>query len=229
MTRAGQPVRRRWLRRRRRVLRREGRRRVPAAAEHRHDVPEVVRLRDERLADNWPDVRTDCNGFYYLGIMDYARPAQHNNLFVTRTARSRPTGTPATSTPAPARSAETRAAALRAVQRWHGVPHGERVRAPHVRRHRVAGGAAAAADAVAELPVRHRACRSGTTTRPQPSTTAPSTRTGPTPAATGPSSTTTCGPRGRRTPTPLMIGDPHTSFYEGKPPSTTSSSMSPAI
>lgn len=30
----------------------------------------------------WPDVRTDSNGFYFLGIMDYPRPAPHNNVFV---------------------------------------------------------------------------------------------------------------------------------------------------
>ena len=35
-----------------------------------------------RTVCNWPDVRTDSNGFYYLGIMDYARPAPHNNMFV---------------------------------------------------------------------------------------------------------------------------------------------------
>jgi hypothetical protein len=31
---------------------------------------------------SWADVRADSNGFYYLGIMDYARPAPHNNVFV---------------------------------------------------------------------------------------------------------------------------------------------------
>ncbi|KAB2339513.1 hypothetical protein [Actinomadura rudentiformis] len=31
---------------------------------------------------SWFDVRTDANGFYYLGIMDYARPAPHNNVFI---------------------------------------------------------------------------------------------------------------------------------------------------
>jgi hypothetical protein len=31
---------------------------------------------------DWADVRTDSNGFYYLGIMDYPRPAPHNNLFI---------------------------------------------------------------------------------------------------------------------------------------------------
>ncbi|QXJ19519.1 hypothetical protein AGRA3207_000070 [Actinomadura graeca] len=30
----------------------------------------------------WPDVRTDANGFYYLSIMDYARVAPHDNVFV---------------------------------------------------------------------------------------------------------------------------------------------------
>lgn len=30
----------------------------------------------------WADVRTDSNGFYYLGIMDYERPAPHNNVFI---------------------------------------------------------------------------------------------------------------------------------------------------
>lgn len=31
---------------------------------------------------DWADVRTDSNGFYFLGIMDYPRPAPHNNVFV---------------------------------------------------------------------------------------------------------------------------------------------------
>jgi hypothetical protein len=31
---------------------------------------------------DWTDVRTDSNGFYYLGIMDYPRPAPHNNVFI---------------------------------------------------------------------------------------------------------------------------------------------------
>jgi hypothetical protein len=31
---------------------------------------------------DWTDVRTDSNGFYFLGIMDYPRPAPHNNVFV---------------------------------------------------------------------------------------------------------------------------------------------------
>jgi hypothetical protein len=31
---------------------------------------------------SWPDVRSDANGFYYLGIMDYDRPAPHNNVFI---------------------------------------------------------------------------------------------------------------------------------------------------
>jgi len=31
---------------------------------------------------SWVDVRKDSNGFYFLGIMDYARPAPHNNTFV---------------------------------------------------------------------------------------------------------------------------------------------------
>lgn len=31
---------------------------------------------------SWVDVRADSNGFYYLGIMDYARPAPHNNVFI---------------------------------------------------------------------------------------------------------------------------------------------------
>ena len=31
---------------------------------------------------SWTDVRTDSNGFYFLGIMDYPRPAPHNNVFV---------------------------------------------------------------------------------------------------------------------------------------------------
>ncbi|PRX97058.1 hypothetical protein [Allonocardiopsis opalescens] len=30
----------------------------------------------------WFDVTRDANGFYYLGIMDYARPAPHNNVFI---------------------------------------------------------------------------------------------------------------------------------------------------
>lgn len=35
-----------------------------------------------RPACSWTDVRTDSNGFYFLGIMDYPRPAPHNNVFV---------------------------------------------------------------------------------------------------------------------------------------------------
>lgn len=35
-----------------------------------------------RTPCNWADVRTDSNGFYFLGIMDYPRPAPHNNVFV---------------------------------------------------------------------------------------------------------------------------------------------------
>ena len=35
-----------------------------------------------RPACSWADVRTDSNGFYFLGIMDYPRPAPHNNVFV---------------------------------------------------------------------------------------------------------------------------------------------------
>ena len=31
---------------------------------------------------DWTNVRTDSNGFYYLGIADYARPAPRNNVFV---------------------------------------------------------------------------------------------------------------------------------------------------
>lgn len=31
---------------------------------------------------DWLNVRNDANGFYYLGIMDYARPAPHNNVFI---------------------------------------------------------------------------------------------------------------------------------------------------
>ena len=31
---------------------------------------------------NWTNVRTDSNGFYFLGIMDYPRPAPHNNVFI---------------------------------------------------------------------------------------------------------------------------------------------------
>jgi hypothetical protein len=31
---------------------------------------------------SWSDVRTDSNGFYFLGIMDYPRPAPHNNVFI---------------------------------------------------------------------------------------------------------------------------------------------------
>ncbi|GLZ03224.1 hypothetical protein Acsp03_06910 [Actinomadura sp. NBRC 104412] len=31
---------------------------------------------------SWADVRTDSNGFYYLGIMDYDRVAPHNNNFI---------------------------------------------------------------------------------------------------------------------------------------------------
>ena len=30
---------------------------------------------------DWRDVRTDSNGFSYLGIVDYSRPAPHNNIF----------------------------------------------------------------------------------------------------------------------------------------------------
>jgi hypothetical protein len=30
----------------------------------------------------WYDVRTDSNGFYFLGIMDYPRTAPHNNVFI---------------------------------------------------------------------------------------------------------------------------------------------------
>ncbi|GAB3474889.1 hypothetical protein GCM10027440_05940 [Nocardiopsis coralliicola] len=30
----------------------------------------------------WPDVTTDSNGFYFLSIMDYDRPAPHNNVFI---------------------------------------------------------------------------------------------------------------------------------------------------
>lgn len=30
----------------------------------------------------WLDVSRDSNGFYYLGIMDYPRPAPHNNVFI---------------------------------------------------------------------------------------------------------------------------------------------------
>jgi hypothetical protein len=30
----------------------------------------------------WFDVRTDSNGFYFLGIMDYPRTAPHNNIFI---------------------------------------------------------------------------------------------------------------------------------------------------
>ncbi len=31
---------------------------------------------------DWKNVRTDSNGFYYLGIMDYPKPAPHNNVFI---------------------------------------------------------------------------------------------------------------------------------------------------
>ncbi len=31
---------------------------------------------------HWTDARTDSNGFYYLAVMDYARPAPHNNVFM---------------------------------------------------------------------------------------------------------------------------------------------------
>ena len=31
---------------------------------------------------DWGDVRTDSNGFYFLGVMDYPRPAPHNNVFI---------------------------------------------------------------------------------------------------------------------------------------------------
>ncbi len=31
---------------------------------------------------SWRDVRTDSNGFYYLSVMDYPRPAPHNNVFI---------------------------------------------------------------------------------------------------------------------------------------------------
>ncbi|WP_241684221.1 hypothetical protein [Actinomadura sp. J1-007] len=31
---------------------------------------------------SWADVRTDSNGFYYMSIMDYGRPAPHNNIFI---------------------------------------------------------------------------------------------------------------------------------------------------
>lgn len=30
----------------------------------------------------WSNVRTDSNGFYFLSIMDYPRPAPHNNVFI---------------------------------------------------------------------------------------------------------------------------------------------------
>ena len=30
----------------------------------------------------WRNVRTDSNGFYYLSVMDYPRPAPHNNVFI---------------------------------------------------------------------------------------------------------------------------------------------------
>jgi hypothetical protein len=30
----------------------------------------------------WTNVRTDSNGFYYLSIVDYPRPAPHNNIFI---------------------------------------------------------------------------------------------------------------------------------------------------
>ncbi len=36
----------------------------------------------DKPACEWKDVRTDSNGFYYLGIMDYPRPAPHNNVFI---------------------------------------------------------------------------------------------------------------------------------------------------
>ncbi|MFW5418519.1 hypothetical protein J0910_18060 [Nocardiopsis sp. CNT-189] len=31
---------------------------------------------------DWHDVTTDSNGFYFLSVMDYGRPAPHNNVFV---------------------------------------------------------------------------------------------------------------------------------------------------
>lgn len=35
-----------------------------------------------RSACTWTNVRTDSNGFYFLAIMDYPRPAPHNNIFI---------------------------------------------------------------------------------------------------------------------------------------------------
>src|SRR5690606_14940101 len=35
-----------------------------------------------RPACDWADVTTDSNGFYFLSVMDYERPAPHNNVFI---------------------------------------------------------------------------------------------------------------------------------------------------